>query len=599
MSTSNTAADCHLSVAEVIGAAASTVPPATNADPLSTTAADVDGLELRRGLTHTSISRSTIGVKDGLAPIIPSLSRLSHKSQDEEAELPPPPQLSQARLWVLMATITWAMMVTSAGSQCLNIALPTISVDLDISEANLQWIASGFSLSNGCFLLLSGRLADVHGRKLVLITGLLWFASWHLIGGFMKNGPALIVTRALAGAGSAMMTPSAIGVIAANFSGRSRATAFACFSAGAPIGAALGLICGGIVTEYAPTTWRGGLWILAALAYTVALASYFILPTDLVTTTDRRIDWVGAALVTVGLIFIQFAISDATSAPSGWVTPYILVLLILGFVFCIAFFFWERYIASHTTRPPLMRLQLWTRGGGRLAAVYFIGFATWMGFQSLFYNGTLYYQKAQNLSPLGGMLRFIPTSVSGVLCNVLVALLISSVPTQWIICCGTLATGIANVLFATASAEVSYWKNAFNAMWLCVLGADFLVSTGSVFVAAFAEGEEQSVAGAVFNTMLQLGGAFGLSLTTVISEAYRKKAVARGASEAASILSGLHAAFWLGAGFAFAALILAVVSLRGMGKFGSKSKTEQAPAAATEEAPLPQLFDKSREDQSV
>lgn len=194
---------------------------------------------------------------------------------------------------------------------------------------------------------------------------------------------------------------------------------------------------------------------------------------------DRRIDWLGAALITVGLIFLQFVISDGQTAPQGWKTsckscsshicstgvrliePDILALLIIGVLMIAAFFVWEHHIQTKTSRPPLMRLQLWTRAKGRLAAVYFIGFVTWMCFvvslsrlvepvaaadhdQSLFYHATLFYQEVQGASPIQAMLWFLPTTVSGVLCNVIVAWLIARVPTQWIICTGIVATGYVN-----------------------------------------------------------------------------------------------------------------------------------------------------------
>ena len=118
-----------------------------------------------------------------------------------------------------------------------------------------------------------------------------------------------------------------------------------------------------------------------------------------------------------------------------------------------AFFVWEKYVAVKTSRPPLMRLELWTRANGRLAAVYMIGFVSWMGFvvslgsaglpdlQSLSYHATLFFQQIQMLNPVQAMLRFLPMTVSGIICNVIVAYCIGFVPTQILICIGILATG--------------------------------------------------------------------------------------------------------------------------------------------------------------
>ena len=145
--------------------------------------------------------------------------------------------------------------------------------------------------------------------------------------------------------------------------------------------------------------------------------------------------------MTVGLILLQFVISDGDGAPNGWKTPYIIALLIVSVLLLVAFFLWERYITTHSTRPPLMRLQLWTRANGRLAAVYMIGFVSWMGFVTLSFHATLFYQQVQGLDPIQAFIRFLPMPVSGVLCNVLVGVVIARVPTQWLVCVGILLTG--------------------------------------------------------------------------------------------------------------------------------------------------------------
>lgn len=115
-------------------------------------------------------------------------------------------------------------------------------------------------------------------------------------------------------------TPSAVGIIAHTFTGRARSTAFASFSAGAPVGGALGLILGGLFTSYVNNTWRGALYCVAGLAFAVSICAFFLVPNDGSHSSDRRVDWIGAALVTVGLIFLLFAISDGENAPNGWKT---------------------------------------------------------------------------------------------------------------------------------------------------------------------------------------------------------------------------------------------------------------------------------------
>ncbi|KLT38369.1 MFS general substrate transporter [Cutaneotrichosporon oleaginosum] len=464
------------------------------------------------------------------------------------------------------------MSLSGAGTMSLSIALPAIMADLNVPEAQLQWISSAFALTNGCFLLLAGRLADVYGRKMVFVVGISWNALWNLVGGWMNNTAGLVVTRALAGVGSAACIPAGIGIIAATFSGRTRSSAFAAFSAGGPIGGGLGLIVGGLLTAYTSASWRAALWCFGGVAFAVAVAGYLVVVPDRHLDTDRRVDWIGAAIITIGLVLLQFSISDAESASNGWKTGYIIALLVLSVLMIAAFFVWEHYVETRTTRPPLMRLGLWTRARGKLAATYLVGGICWMGFTSMFFNATLFYQQVQMTGTIGAMLRFIPCCVSGLLCNVLVAKVIHLVPGQTLICIGIAATGLANVFFAIAPRDAIYWGLPFNAMWMVVLGADFLMAVGSVFVSTLALPEEQSVAGAVFQTLVQLGGALGLAFVGVVQTTIARKEQRTGVDHVTALLHGLRGGFWFGAGAAFTAGIIALVVLRGMGTYGGKTK---------------------------
>ncbi|TXT04304.1 hypothetical protein VHUM_04191 [Vanrija humicola] len=484
-------------------------------------------------------------------------------------------------------------MAMNGGEQTgLNIALPLIQTELDISESNLQWVASAFSLTNGCFLLISGRVADAFGRKRCFIGGMLWYGIWCLVGSFMHSGPGLIVTRAMAGAGASMGIPSGMGIIASNLHGRQRATAFACFGAGAPIGAGTGMVIGGLLTAYASQTWRALLWIFTGLAAVIATFALLYVPADKQKGPgyDRRIDWLGAAMVTSGLVLLQFTVSDGVSAPRGWHEPYVPALFSVSIILIGAFFVWQWYLINKTTFPPLLRLALFTRARGRLGAYYFVGFVAWTGFASISYHVNLYYQQVKLTGPLGAVVRFLPVPISGIICNIIVAKVIHRVPLQFLVCFGVFCTGLSATFLAVSGRDTNYWTFPFNAMYLVVIGADFLVPTGSIFVSLMALPHEQSVAGALFQTLLQLGGSFGLTLTSVMATTYSKKSRERGDDEIDSILHGLQASFWLAAALAFTAFIIALIFLRGIGIVSqiAQRKNKEAANGETEPASVPE-----------
>ena len=189
--------------AETLAAAAATLPPSSGTEPLATTTEDVDGIVSGSGRRHEDdLAMSEKQEKDICAPYNPpSLHR-----EDEDLPLPSLPvrQLSNARLVAIASVATFTMILSAMGNSALNIALPTIQVDLNMKETDIQWIASAYSLTFGCFLLLAGRLADIHGRKLVFLCGVVWYGVWTLVGPFFPNGAGLVVSRALAGCGAAL-----------------------------------------------------------------------------------------------------------------------------------------------------------------------------------------------------------------------------------------------------------------------------------------------------------------------------------------------------------------------------------------------------------
>ena len=160
----------HILPQEALGAGEAILPPATPQGPLAT------------GSTETLDKTDVVD-----APVVST-----------------PPPLSKSRKIGLICIVTFTMAMSAGGSTSLNVALPIIQSDLNIAEVNLQWIMSAYTLTSGCFLLMSGRMADVHGRKLCFLTGVGWYAAWTLIGGFMQSSEGLIVSRALAGAGAAL-----------------------------------------------------------------------------------------------------------------------------------------------------------------------------------------------------------------------------------------------------------------------------------------------------------------------------------------------------------------------------------------------------------
>ena len=236
--------------------------------------------------------------------------------------------------------------------------------------------------------------------------------------------------QALGGFGPAATLPAGLGILAQSFPpSKERSRAFATFAAGAPLGAALAQGFAGPVVQYTSASWRGVFWILSGMSCLVALLGWLTIDADRKRPDgDKRVDWIGALLVTSGLVLITFALAEANSAkPSGWASPQIVVCLVVGPLFILAFFLWERHLQNNTDFPLLMPPQIWTRAHGRVAAILTVTMCVYASFQSLYYWATLYYQDYTHLSPTQTMLRFLPMPCFGIVATFIIAQLVGNV----------------------------------------------------------------------------------------------------------------------------------------------------------------------------
>ncbi|OJT07812.1 Drug resistance protein [Trametes pubescens] len=527
------------------------------------------------------------------------MSTTTEKRTSVATTLPPHPPRSLAKDVVLICTVTLAMILNTANNTAVAISLPTIGRELNIVESKLQWIISAYSLSSGCLLLFLGRIADLFGRKNTFIFGCGFMGLLGLGCGFAQDELTLDILRGVQGIGAAACIPAGLGILANTFPpSRIRSIAFATFAAGAPVGAAIGSAIGGVLVQLTAKTWRSTFWFLTGLSAVCCLGGLLSIDNDVPhDLPDRRVDWLGAFLVTAGLTLIIFVLSDGSIAPNGWKTGYIIALLIVGVVLLVLFVFWEHFLEKlHTqhdaarerwwTPPPLMSVTIWTRAHGKLAVVLAIAFLEWCSFNSFAFWIQLYYQDYVGLSPILTMVRLLPMCVTGVLCNVVVAIIVGHVPLVWMIATGTLFTGLANLLFAVVDPAAPYWAFGFPAAIVSVFGADFVFATGTLFVAKVCLPHEQSVGGALFQTLTQVGTAFGLAISTIVFNAtIEKKAHALGvdtgaltsasAAPRSAQLAAYKNAMWAGCAFGFFGGILGFVFLRSVGVVGHRKEKEK------------------------
>ena len=384
---------------------------------------------------------------------------------------------------------------------------------------------------------------------------------------------------------------------------KARAAAFATFAAGAPVGGAFGTLIGGVLTQLTAKSWRSSFYLSTGLTALCLIGGLLTFDADHIPPdVDRRVDWTGAVLVTVGLVLIVFVLGQGQIAPEGWRTPYIIALLVIGIVFVALFLVWEHYLEkamddptrpkSRWTPPPLMRLSLWARAKGRMSVILAIAFLNWSGFLSWNFWVQLFYQNYLELTPVKTMVRFIPMFITGILCNFFVALVVGKLSLVVFAVVGTLFTASAGILFALIEPNKTYWAFGFPSTVFSVFGADFVYSAGTIFIAKIAMPHEQSVAGALFQTMTQLGTAFGLTVTTIVFDGVVKQqaadlgitvnAAGSNAPQSAQ-LSGYRASQWTAAAFCLLAALLGAIFLRGVGIVGHRKHENSSEETMTNE----------------
>ncbi|HVI38386.1 MAG TPA: MFS transporter [Gaiellales bacterium] len=454
------------------------------------------------------------------------------------------------RRWLALAVIAIAQLMIVLDVSVVNIALPDAGADLGISAANIQWVVTAYTLAFGGLLLLGGRIADFIGRKRTFLIGLAGFAGASALGGIAANQEMLFGARALQGAFAALLAPSALSLLAVTFTdAKERARAFAVFGAISGGGAALGLILGGVLTEYASWRWTLGINVPIAIV-TAGFAINLI--TESRATGDRRYDVPGVLLSTLGLVSLVYGFSKAAEEGVGWSDPVTLTLLAAAVVLLVSFVLYERR-ASHPLLP--LRIVLDRNRGGSYLVFLLVG----AGLFAIFLFLTFYFQQTLGYTPLESGFAFLPFSGGIIVGAGIVSQLLPRVGPRPLIIAG-LSLAVLGMLWLTQIQPTSsYVTDVLPAELAISFGmAAVFVSTSSTALVGVAE-HDAGIASAVLNTSQQVGGSLGLALlsTFYASSVTGHLADNPGEAPAAAFVHGYHVAFVWAAVFLGVALVIA------------------------------------------
>jgi EmrB/QacA subfamily drug resistance transporter len=416
-------------------------------------------------------------------------------------QAPPDP-----RRWLILGTVSLAQLMVVLDIAIMNIALPSAQRALGFSTADRQWVLTAYALAFGSLLLFGGRLGDLLGRKIMFLAGALGFAVASAVGGAATSFGMLVGARATQGAFGALLAPAALSILSTTFSDpKERGRAFGVYGAIVGAGGAIGLVLGGILTEY--LSWRWCLYVNLFFAGLAVLGGVLLLARQR-TRTRPGLDLPGAALVSASMFSLVYGFSNAAS--HSWSTPSTYGFLAAGVALLAGFGFWQARAASPLLPP---RVVLDRNRGGAYLAVLIVG----VGMFGIFLFLTYYMQQTLGYSPVVSGVAFLPVIAMVVLAaNLSNVVLLPRFGPRPLVTAGMLLAAASLVWLTRIGMHSSYATAVLGPLMVAGLGFGFTIApsmnTGTFGVAP----QDAGVASATLNTGQQVGGSVGTSLLNTI-----------------------------------------------------------------------------------
>jgi EmrB/QacA subfamily drug resistance transporter len=474
----------------------------------------------------------------------------------------------EGRRWLGLAVLCSAFFMVILDVAIVNVALPSIQSDLELSQKNLQWVVSAYALTFGGLLLLGGRAADLLGRRRVFVGGVALFALASLLGGLAPSGSLLIAARALQGTGAALMTPAALSILMTTFRERTeRNKALGAWGAVGASGGTIGLLVGGVLTS--TVGWEWIFFLNVPIGAVVIALSPVMLAESRVEGGPHRFDLAGAATVTAALSLLVYALVGAHDA--GWtsiqtlglVTASGLLLLVFGTI-------------EWRSRAPLVPFRIFRLAallGSNVAGVVF-GAAVY----GMFFVVTLYLQQVLGYSPMVAGFAWLALSLTALASSVGGARLVTHTGPRVPLVTGLAVAAVGIWRLSEVPADASYVADLLPALVLSGLGIGLAFVTMSIGALEGVEDRDAGLASGLVNTTQQIGGALGVAVMSTIALSRTGEILAADphASPAAALTAGFGDALGAGAAFAAAGAVLAAVLIR----------RRHSPAEEAERAPV-------------
>jgi EmrB/QacA subfamily drug resistance transporter len=458
---------------------------------------------------------------------------------------------SAERKWLALALLCAVQFMVVLDIAIVNVALPSIQVDLGFSQENLQWVISAYALLFGGFLLLGGRAADLLGRRRLFIIGTVVFTVASLLAGFAWSEGALIGARALQGLGAAIITPAGLSILTTTFAeGRDRNAALGAWGGVGAFGAVAGVLLGGVLTD--ALSWE---WIFY-VNVPVGAAALLLAPVLLRESRDlkvRSFDAPGAVLVTGGLVTLVYAITQAHEY--GWASVETIGVLAASAALLGGFLAWEARAAEPLMPFSIFRLR--TVSGANVAGLI-LGTAVFAMFLML----TLYMQQVLGYSAMRTGVAYLAVAGTAIVWSGVAAQLVNRVGVKPVLIAGMASLTAGLVYFTQVSVGGSYLGDLLPGFLLIAIGLGFSFVPISIAALAGVQPAEAGLASGLINTSQQVGGALGVAVLSTIATSTTSNAVESGTGIPFALTDGFQAAFIGAAAIAVMGVLAALVLIR-------------------------------------
>jgi EmrB/QacA subfamily drug resistance transporter len=486
-------------------------------------------------------------------------------------------QTKKTNHWLILILLALAQFMVVLDVSIVNVALPSIQRAFHMTQANLQWLITAYTLTFGGFLLLGGRAADLFGRRKIFLSGVTVFTLASLACGVAQSETWIIMARGVQGLAAAFMSPAALSIVLVTYKeGHERNVALSVWGAVAAGGAAVGVLLGGILTQY--LDWRWNFFVNVPVGLLVVITAFIILDRHESTLEHNELDLPGAVLATGGLISLVYGLVKAPI--NGWTSTSSLIFLGIAIAALTAFVFNEK-----RSKHPLVPLGIFRIRN--LSGADMLMFCMAAGMFSIFFFTTLYLQEILGYTPIktGFSFLIMPAIIAIVATNV--PRLIQKIGYKPILMAAPLI--VASGLFWLSHVPVngSFWSDVAPGLALMALGMGATFVSGTVAATSGVPHHESGLASGLLNTSQQVGGALGLAVLTGIATsattAYIASLHLTGAptqlQQASAVVHGFHDGYLIASTFGIVAALIATFVIKQQRAEIDSSHGEAIPAS--------------------